>query len=294
MATQYHFGHPLLSGVAGNYEIAPSEAVMNARRDFHAWVGVGALPDTPVNGGWRASTYTTFDAAAANERCVDDGVAGSCAIQMEGYETGCRLHGPTLATPSDGTYTVIFQKWWGDGHGPRAWDGPTYGYPPAPTRVSVGAHIAVPENGGGGVGYSTLFIRGRDTLNNKRYWIQASMFDERGDLPESVYMDPYTGECALSSQIRPGGASYYAINPDSHHMASSPFGDYRFFCIEVTRQNLWDLIERFNTELGAGLTPEPNWHEVIAVGMTPEIGADTGFTGVMSWKGRNLFLRTDY
>lgn len=293
VSTQYHFSHPNLSGIAGNYEIEPTEATLNARQDFHAASWLGRSMPSATNGTWRVGAFTTFNSLATNERCTDPAIVGSCGIQMEGTEVGCRLNGYTVDPSRAGTYTVQFQKWWGDGNGPRAWDGVAYGYPPAPTRVTIGAMVAVPSGGGPGVGYADLYIRGRDTLNNKRYWIQAQIYDERANLTEQVYVDPYTGESAYVAPIK-AGSSYWSVTPGSNSMRSTNWDTLDFFSVEISRQNLWDLIARFNSELGAGMTTEPNWHEIIACGVTPEIGGDTPQQAALSFKASNLFLRTDY
>ncbi len=195
--------------------------------------------------------------------------------------------------------TVQFMYWWGDGpiinanNSIKAWDGSLYGYNVNEVKVSFGAMVKIPTSTGNSANYSTFYLRGIEIVSGIKYWLQFSLFDSRGPLPDAFYYDVgLTNELAFTGQL--GNSSYFSLNPDSHPVQHTPFSDLRFFGAKVSRQQLFNIMEEFKNQYPAvNISSEPNLHHIYSFGFTPEIGL-ASMGGSMSFVAENAFLRTEY
>lgn len=308
-ASIYWHVPPSITNIAGRILYQPTEATLNSTHDFRAlaW-STGSIADIPTAPGWNASPYSLFlPPTSLNSRVRQNAVLGSSIVQLQNEpgtsssEGAIRLNAATatdMGPANNYTLTVQFNRWWTPGTGPHAWDQTSWGQPWSySTAVTIGATVAIPEfslPSHTGVCASTLYIRGRDISTGQRYWIQASMFDSLGPSAQVLYRDPFTGDVAYSGQIRPGGSSYWTINPSSWYFTSTPFSAFRFYSVTISRQQLWNLITAFNAQLGTTMTPEPGWHEIFAAGVTPECGANTAKDAIMAFEQKGFFLRSEY
>lgn len=216
-------------------------------------------------------------------------------VQQNSVSATVTTSGGVFNPSTDSIATVQFQQWWGRGNGIKPWDGTKYGYDVNNVKLSFGAMVKVPQNTGNAIGYATFYLRGEQVNKaNSAYWIQISLFDERGynsGNQDNIYFDQdLTNEPAIETQI--GQSAYSSINPDSNILHSTPFSNYKFFGASISRQQLYNMMVAFQ---GAGfdISPEPNLHRIFAFGITPELGnAQPG--GTMQMDVQNLFLRTDY
>lgn len=194
---------------------------------------------------------------------------------------------PYYSDERDEHLTVQYQHYFSEEIG--AWNWSAYGG--YNTRVSFGGMIEIEENTGPAIGYGTFYLRGVEILTGQKYWIQASFFDERGDLPDMFRFDEYTGEAALEAQI--DNSDYFTLNPDSWDMATEAHDGARFYGASMSRQQLWDMITDMNAALGLNMSPEPNLHKIFAAGVTPELGeADPG--GILDMDIETFFVRTEW
>lgn len=220
--------------------------------------------------------------------------------QKNHVETVITIPNSKYDKTKDDIATVQFQNWWNPNTGGiKAWDGTKYGYDVNKVRLSLGAMISIPQNTGGAFGYSTLYLRGIEINSKTRYWLQFSLFDDRGvdKNGESWAIDKdssgkiLTGELTFSGQL--GHSNYFTLLPTSASFKSTPFSTLTFFGVSVSRQQLWNIMTELKRRFKVNISPEPNLHKIFACGMTPELGnADPG--GKIKFVGENMFLRTEY
>ena len=194
--------------------------------------------------------------------------------------------------------TVQFQNWWGENNSIKVWDGTKYGYDVNKVRVSFGGMIAIPENIGPAVGYSTFYLRGIQKNPRIRYWLQYSPFDGAGSYDPYFKPDPETNELSMSCPL--GNSLYGSINSDSFPFTSTVFPNLKFFGGTISRQQLWNIMTEFKKH-NSNILLEPNQHSIFAFGFTPELGdiqnnIDTGNLqpGKIRYVAENVFLRTEY
>lgn len=223
--------------------------------------------------------------------------------QPNNLEASVTTYNELFKKSPNGITTVQFQNWWGRNNGIKAWDGKKYGYSPNNVKVSFGAMVKIPQNTGDAIGYATFYLRGQQFWPTPiAYWIQVSVFDDRGynaGNQDILYVDGETKELSMESQLNQ--SKYSTKNPDSNVMLTNPFSDFKFFGASISRQQLYDLMVSFKAEYkkrngrDIDLRPEPDLHSIFAFGVTPEIAEEAGKKGgVMKMTVKNLFLRTDY
>lgn len=171
----------------------------------------------------------------------------------------------------DDHLTVQFQHWWGEQLGVNMLHWDYYGIN---TSIRMSANVQTLSHGGDATAYGTFYIRGIDTTNDERWWLQFSFMDERGDLPDMFKFDQYTGEAVLESQI--GSSAYSSLHPDSYGMSTGVDANIQFKSVIFNRFNAVDVFDDMNNDLGTNFSLEPGLHKIIAFGVTYELGQEAG------------------
>jgi hypothetical protein len=155
-------------------------------------------------------------------------------------------------------------------------------------KLEQGAMVAVTGNGGSAIGYANLFSQWTDTITGKSFWWQANYFDERGAVnKDSVYVDHFTGDAALASDI--GNSVFSFPLEGSNTLATQAWQDMRFYGVGQTQSQFDALLDALNAD-GAGLSGNPNDYIMTAAGHAPELA----FADSASWMmhhSENFFVR---
>ena len=283
-ATDYVWQHPTFTNIFGNVKPAPLTSAIGIYTS-----GVGNLGYTFNT--WNLGDFTNYYPGTPSDyyQAGGSGVGyGGTSVQLKDVTFGAQLH--TWSTPSN---SQILNLTYGGSVNIQPW---AAGFGSDPS-LCLSYFLTVPRQySEGAVHYVTSMFQVNEPVSNKKFWIEAAIWDARG----GGYLT-YEGIANTDQNDRmvqtalATGKSYSSPMAYSSLASTGTFSTEKWVGVCISKTNLANMVSDLSAHYQEQWSTAYSDYQVINYGVQPEINRlPAMYNGWFSMTARDMWLMTRY